>query len=437
MIKKPNHPWFKKKGYLHFDMPISVKQAESLVLSKQNIKSHSFYPFLHYEIPKLKVRVIDGKITRDKKSNPNIKKRPISYAAHRDSHIFAYYNYILSQKYEDIILNSYNHLDKCVLAFRKLGKSNIDFAKLAFDTIRELGNCSVLALDITGFFDNLNHEILKKSWCRILNTDILPEDHYAVYRAITKFSKINVNDVLQHFCIPKNTANLKSYKRICSAQEFRSFRKQYPNKITQNSKNIGIPQGSPISALLSNIYMLDFDISVFEYINKLNKNFVYMRYCDDILCIVNKENINAVNDFVIKKIEELRLTINQEKTEIVHFSQYQAKQLKSDRALQYLGFIMENNSISLRSTGLTRYSNRMKRGVSLAKQTHRKYSIIRSSRGKPIKKLYKKQLYSRYSHFGRRNFISYGKKAATAFKSKIISKQLYSLHKRLIREIAS
>jgi len=43
----------------------------------------------------------------------------------------------------------------------------------------------------------------------------------------------------------------------------------------------GIPQGSALSALLSNIYLVDFD----EYMFKLGQTigFIYRRYCDDIL----------------------------------------------------------------------------------------------------------------------------------------------------------
>ena len=413
--------------------PLSASKAQSFVSQSENIKKHSFYPFLYYEIPKLKLRKINSQIVRDKKNSPNIKKRPIAYAAHRDSHIFSYYTYLLEKEYENIISTDYPYLNNCILAFRKLGKSNIDFAKFAFEHIRSLGNCSVLALDITGFFDNLDHEILKKSWCEILKQNKLPEDHYAVYKAITKFSKISRDEILRHFNISKN-ANLKKRKRICTAKEFRAFRKLKPSAIVKNTSNIAIPQGSPISALLSNIYMLEFDVAVFKFLQEKNPKFMYLRYCDDILCIVDKENINAVEDFILDEIAKLKLQINKQKTEIVHF--YKTNKLKSSKALQYLGFIIENDSISLRSMGFTRYSNKMKRGVSLAKQTQRKFNRIRVRKGLQQKELYKKKLYSRYSHFGKRNFISYAKRAAQAFQSETIRKQIAPLHKRLCDEMA-
>ncbi|WP_257983354.1 reverse transcriptase domain-containing protein, partial [Vibrio parahaemolyticus] len=52
----------------------------------------------------------------------------------------------------------------------------------------------------------------------------------------------------------------------------------------KNRESQGIPQGSPMSGLLSNIYMIDFDIKLKNYAESLNGK--YYRYCDDLLCIL-------------------------------------------------------------------------------------------------------------------------------------------------------
>lgn len=425
--------WYKCRHYRHFDNPVSYDKAKSLVTSEEAVQRHSFYPFIYFEIPKLKLRLVDGKIIRDKKGDAHIKKRTISYAAHSDSHIFGYYSYLLGMKYESFISKS-KRLHHSILAFRKLQKSNIDFAKDAFDKIKELGNCTALALDITGFFDNIDHFILKQQWCRILEVSKLPNDHYAVYKAITKFSMINRDCLATHFPNNRHAISKQKQHRICTPKEFRNFRKNFPERLIRNSQSKGIPQGSPISALLSNIYMLDFDQAVLNYLYQQNPNFSYFRYCDDILCIVDKANIENVLSFIEEEISKLKLSINEKKKDIVDFT-ISSNGLKSSSALQYLGFILANDSISLRSAGFNRYSLKMKRAVSLAKQTQRKYNTIRKNKGLPPKKLYKKQLYSRYSHFGKRNFISYGKRAAEKFNSQTIKKQLKPLHHRLLRKI--
>ena len=85
---------------------------------------------------------------------------------------------ILGQQYEDELKN--RGIESCVLAFRALSKSNIDFAAQAFNEIRIRGDCAAVALDVTGFFDNLDHKVLKNSWSALLGPEKLPSDHYAV-----------------------------------------------------------------------------------------------------------------------------------------------------------------------------------------------------------------------------------------------------------------
>ncbi len=77
----------------------------------------------------------------------------------------------------------------------------------------------------------------------------------------------------------------------------------------------------------------------------------------------------------------------------------------------------------------------MRRGVSLAKQTMRKYNNIRAMKGADEKDLYKKKLYSRYTHLGGRNFITYGLRAANKMNSNTIKKQLKPLWRRFHEEI--
>ena len=67
----------------------------------------------------------------------------------------------------------------------------------------------------------------------------------------------------------------------------------------------------------------------------------------------------------------------------------------------------------------------------LARKTMIKYNLIRVKKGQPEKNLYKKKLYSRYTHLGKRNFVTYGIRAAKKMDSKSIRKQLKPLWNRL------
>ena len=381
--------WYKCRRYLHFDSPINLQQAISLVTSPQKVATHSFYPFLSCTLSMPKVKKENGELKR------GAKEREIAYASHKDSHIFSYYTHILNEKYENLIENKYSSINNSVLAFRKLGKSNIEFAKYAFDYILKHKNCSVIALDVSNFFGNIDHNILKEKWKKIISNGTLPPDHFAVFKAITQYSIIKKEIAFKEFGISIHTPRSNSRKQICSPEEFRKFRDKFNNTLFKGNQVIysnkgmgkGIPQGSPISALLSNIYMIDFDIIVQDIIQE--KNGLYMRYCDDILCIIPSDGLEIIRTFIKNEIKKLKLDINEKKTEIVNFKFDQEKnKITNDKKLQYLGFIIKDESITIRPAAFTKYSKKMKRGVSLAKQTQRKYNKIRELNGKEKKKIF-------------------------------------------------
>ncbi len=56
----------RQRKYLHFDHPIHPQKIYDYVTNPQNIESHAFHPFIHFE---LKTR----KIKKDKKTNWNIR----------------------------------------------------------------------------------------------------------------------------------------------------------------------------------------------------------------------------------------------------------------------------------------------------------------------------------------------------------------------------
>lgn len=270
--------WFKERKYLHFDIPITAKSKSKtieFVTDPNNISKHSFYPFITYNATKYKIREDEG---TGKRFLDDTGVRPISYASHLDAQIYSYYSHQLSALYENRIKSL--GLSETVIAFRKLkdkktgdSKSNIHLARDAFDAIKEIGNCKVYAFDIKSFFDNLNPIVLKQKWEKVLNTKRLPDDHFSVYKSVTKFSVVTKDELYDLFKIPKNYRE-KGIFRICNPDEFRNHVRGEKAEFIDNSgnekkgliqtKRIGIHQGSPISATLANIYMIDFD----ETLNK-------------------------------------------------------------------------------------------------------------------------------------------------------------------------
>ncbi len=393
-------------------------------MNPERVAKHAFYPFLDYTITAEKIAIDE----KTHKLVPKPKKRPIKYAAHADSHIYAYYSDILSDIYEQELAK--RNLGEAVLAFRSLGKSNIDFAKQAFDTIRTYGECGVIALDISGFFDNIDHGILKKKLASLLGESKLPPDHFNVFKSITQWASVDKEDVYLLLGISKHNPKNGRY-RICDAKTFRE-KVRGRGLVQTNSTGKGIPQGSPISALLSNIYMLDFDQDVKSMIDQIGGQ--YYRYCDDMLLIVPLSSKDQVEAEIMDKIASLKIEINPKKTDKRTFTR-KGSQLIADKPLQYLGFLYDGQQITIRSAALARYSERMKRSVRRAKMTKIKRNRMKIASGRQPKPLFKKKLYEKYSHLGKRNFIRYGLRAAETMNSATIKRQLKPLWGRLQEEI--
>lgn len=421
---KKKHPWYRRRGYPHFDHPISFTHANALVKDPVQVSKHSFYPFIEFTIESFKVKRTgpEGKLKRIQKL------RPIAYASHVDCHIYSYYSFKLTKEYEQEIAK--RGLRDCVLAFRSLGKSNVDFAFEAFEAIRDLGECEAVALDVTGFFDNLDHAFLKKAWAELIGKKDLPADHYAVFKSLTNYSTVNLQKLYTLLGVSINNHKTAPV-RLCTAEEFRS--KIRDNKlIAKHPLKKGIPQGSPISALLSNLYMLDYDSTMKAYVESIGGK--YFRYCDDILLIVPPGHKTTAELLAVSNITKLALEINPKKTDRVGFV-LSASGIRASKPLQYLGFLFDGQRILLRSASLARYSERMRAGVRLAKATMRKRNAAREERGESTRPLFRKKLNSQYSHLGRRNFITYGYDAARKMNSQAIRKQLGTLWKRLQDEV--
>lgn len=416
--------WYRRRTYLHFDMPISEKAAFAIASNPAVVTRHAFYPFITFTIKTQKVKWDSA----SKKLSLIPKERPVSYASHVDSHIYAYYAALLSEKYENRLKSA--SFEPAVLAFRKLGKSNIHFAKDAFSAIKKLGNADVITTDIKDFFGNLDHQILKSTWKSILGVDALPDDHYNVYKSLTRFSWVEKRNLYAALHISLNNPRA-SGPRVCEPEDFRKIVRGC-KLINKNQHSKGIPQGSPMSALLSNIYMVNFDEMMWNAVTAWGGK--YFRYCDDMLIIApqgkGKDLLKLAQEFS----DLHKLPLHPDKTEERTFTMT-VDGLVADKPLQYLGFLFDGKRIILRSASLARYSDRMKRGVRLAKATMRRRNDLRVTRGETPITLRKRKLYKRYSYLGRRNFVSYALRAAGILEAQAIKRQVKPLWKRLRKQM--
>ena len=206
--------WFEKRGYRHFDFPIDEKFARCKAMNAAYVAQHSFSPLIHY----IKSTKRYKKDIKTGVRNIDTKNRPIKYACHQDSCIFSYYSYLLNKKL-DAFYEQHGVSDS-VIAYRALGRGNYDFAAEAFTFARGHAPVTILAFDVTGFFDNLDHGLLKQHLKKLLDVTSLPSDWYKVFKAITAFHYVELAGLKAHPIFSDRFGN-KKYGRIATVKEIK------------------------------------------------------------------------------------------------------------------------------------------------------------------------------------------------------------------------
>lgn len=440
----------KKRRYAHFDPKIdflkNISKLKDYFSNTQKVSIHAFYPFIKSDIivPRYKKT---GKLNENGKPIRKLepKERPIAYASHFDAFIYSWYSTLLSDKYEQKTkdLGIYD----CVLAYLEKDKSNIEFAHEVFEYIKSKGECVALAFDVSSFFDGLDHEHLKKMWAFTLNEKKLPEDHFNVFKSVTSYTTVQKIRVESEFGIPSKREKGIQILRICSPKDFRDKvrnggmieKNPYTNKVlgsTRIGQKCGIPQGSPISACLSNMYMIEFDLEINKMIFKLGG--LYRRYCDDIVVVVKIEDAIKVKNAILKIIVNYHLEINDSKTEVTYFKTNangkltgldSTEKLAKEKNMQYLGFEFNGENAYIRSSSLSRYYRRMTARI----RENLKAAYGNNSIGS---KIFKKTLYNRYTEKGERNFISYAERAYEHMESKTIYNQIKNSSNKVKKKLA-
>ena len=437
---------FQIKSYSHFDTPFNFlkknRKIQNLVSdsSLKKVAEYAFLPFVKILVktPRYKYQ------EKEKVYELETKIRPIAFASHFDTYLYGFYSFAITEKYQEYIKSK--GFDDCIIAYRTDldGKCNIQFAKEVFQRVKDFTDvgktCTAIALDIKGYFDNIEHNILKTEWGKVLDQSELPIDQYTIFKSLTKYSYVSKNSILRHFGI--NLENLgenwhslldlindsiggKSFQDKFNLLRRRQLiSKNLPKVEDGVLSNRGIPQGSPMSALLSNVYLIEFD----EWLSKLTKNrgWTYRRYCDDLLIICDTEAANNLYEKVKTKISTYAVKIQTKKTDIIEFKQNSKGKIRGlDKAvidqkrlvitagneqqyyrnLQYLGFEYSGTNIYVRHTSLSRYFRKAKARIT-------KSVMMAYSDKSTIGKIYKKSIYEKYSHIGRRNFIQYARNAA-------------------------
>lgn len=481
---KINECKYKNRYYVHFDKKIDFVDGKLPLYIKQNIessswvKSHGFYPFVKY--PKHNYKYNKDKTVNPKTKDKTVKKvtpktRDLMYCSHIDRFIYQYYAHIINTCYNKV--TSSLGIDDVAVAYRsydsKPSNSNITLAEEVFNYISKQKSCLIFVTDFKNFFDKIDHEILKEQLSYTLGVERLEKDYFNVFQSITKYCYVNYIDVFSYLKLKNPSLKLNSFKnQNCFFEDtldskekpikiFKNFKKSLNSNNKKNLKvnlnSFGIPQGSPISAVLSNVYLIDFDSCISKFVNDMNG--LYRRYCDDVIIVIPLEFSDEITKIIrelqniikicIKVNDKNLLKLNIKKTEYFLFDHGNLSKVKNMEILKqnnifidYLGFTFDGKHIRIREKSITNYYNKLHKKINQLNKLTIKYDRI----------VYRRKFYKQFSHLGSRerknnlkhyqrfgNYISYAQKAHLVFKDKSkINKQIKAhwkiIHKSLLNK---
>lgn len=343
--------------------------------------------------------------------------RIIRYCSHMDRCIYQRYAFLLGEAYDCYAIEA--GIDGSAIAYRSgKAKSTIDYAKSAFDFLVSAGECVVLVADFESFFENVDHKVLKRALCSVLNMQQLPDDYYSVFKNSTRYSCWDWKDIVALNRLEKSRSARKDLNSRDVILNREVFRKLAPTHSIRNDSGRGIPQGSPVSSVFSNVYLADLDQSICRIVE--SSKGLYYRYCDDLFVAipVAEGGVRAaleVANRVIADIGEYEgVSLQEDKTGFFLFESRDeggiiAKisdcgfVLDPKSHIDYLGFSFDGTNRRIRAKAITKYHYKMRRKARTV-----------AVQGRGARNLY--GTYSKHAHrlTGRGSFVDYAKKASDA-----------------------
>lgn len=278
--------WYQKLRYFVFELKIEVLQNNNITLEKPTIFPAKKKP----------------------EDVSNTERRPLAKSFLRDKIVLSIVNKYLTKVFDPLFLN-------CSFAFRANDEhGNTPTYHQAVKTLKEFRikhlNTPLYAAecDIKKFFDCLDHNVIKK--CYYSHVEELAKRgvflHPAserVFMAYLEFYSFG-RDVY-----PKNQEieYWMAFNDHSPKGQFGWVKEMVSKDAFDDNVRIGIPQGGALSGLIVNM-VLDAADKVVCHNQGLNEDFIYLRYCDDMV-IVHKDShaCKSIFDSYIKELNKLEL----------------------------------------------------------------------------------------------------------------------------------
>lgn len=374
--------WYRKRNYIHFDRRVGVAGALRASRDSRAGKNGPSFPLLRVTLTIPRYDATQGKTTA--------KERPILYAGHRDAHIMSFWAWRVSRVYSRL-MGREPLLDAAVLAYRALGKGNVDLACETFNAVDRLGSAAVFCFDVESFFESIHHNEVLDGLKLLLGGRRLPEGLFRAVRVVLERAQCSREEVLK--VLGLDASDLRRRDRICDPRAFRADVRAN-GLITKPDNPIGIPQGSPLSAVLANTAMIRADREVAGKVAKLGG--IYRRYSDDVLIALPGEVDSAIGGELMKPLEDRGLRVQPAKTTV-----HQLQDGAYDVPLSYLGLVYDGRVVRLRHGGIARFQQRACSRI--------RAEVYRSwHTEEPVRR---RGLYRGFTHLGSKNYFGYAKMA--------------------------
>lgn len=365
----------RSKGYAHFDKRTSLANSKTRakVLNPKWVASHGFWPLIHVTAKRHRfVGERDGTLPHLKK-----KTREIRYCSHIDRCILQRYAFLIDRRYNEVVDDTL--IDDCAIAYRtNKGRDNIFYAKRVFDFVQRHRECLVLVTDFKDFFDSIDHNQLKRSLRNLMGFPTLPDDWYTVFKNVTCYSDWTWDDLIKIAGLTHSRSARRTMNESETIISEEQFARNASRCVRKNKSGRGIPQGSPISAVLSNVYMMDLDREIAQIVARYDG--LYLRYCDDVIAVIPVNDREEKFDGALERLNQIfsrlsscpGVSVQEEKTDRYWYSRGKGygfvHKISScggteERPvhIDYLGFTFDGTRVRLRAKAISKYHYRMRR----------------------------------------------------------------------------
>ncbi|MDI7167020.1 hypothetical protein QMN02_18570 [Leptospira santarosai] len=193
------------------------------------------------------------------------------------------------------------------------------------DLKKEKESIYVSECDIKSFFDSISHAEIRKSYAAI-KEELFKLNGTRIFGRADDFVEAFLSSYSIDYAITQSeeyfkTKGIKGKLSFPKDELLNTFYSGDPDAL----KSIGISQGTSFSILFANIILHDNDRRMEEKFHDPN-DFLYMRYCDDMIVLsTKKEKVNGAYEEYIELLKEKKL-LHHIETPLLPYSNSASKQ---------------------------------------------------------------------------------------------------------------